>query len=276
MSDKVRLSVFYDHILRASGQTGKDMKTLLYEAKDAGIAAVEIEGKYISEHDEVLPLLAETGLGVSCVYEFYRMDARDETAHIQKHIQTTLLAGASRVLVVPGFLSGKNAQDYQSVTQDPAKLAAFMDGCIAVQNMIAGMSCAVAEGEKNGVTVTIEDFDNPSSPISGRFGIEYFLKHAPGLKWTLDMGNFLYDDEDVLDAWELLSSYAAHVHCKDRGAKNESVAAGSGHIPIQKLLSALKESGYAGYLAIEHFDVPDQEGCMLQSAKYLKDTWAGC
>lgn len=48
----MKLSVFYDHILQAAEQTGKNVPELLAEAKNAGIDAVEINMTYLNEHEE--------------------------------------------------------------------------------------------------------------------------------------------------------------------------------------------------------------------------------
>ena len=95
------------------------------------------------------------------------------------------------------------------------------------------------------------------------------------------MGNFAFSDEDVIRAADLLKDYIVHVHCKDR-ALNPAVRgdfckglgqspAGCGYIPIQVLVSTLRERGYDGYLAIEHFDVPDQLSFIRKSADFLRE-----
>ena len=47
----MKISVFYDHILQAAEQTGKEIPFLLQEAKDSGIDAVEINMTYLNEHE---------------------------------------------------------------------------------------------------------------------------------------------------------------------------------------------------------------------------------
>lgn len=53
----MKLSVFYDHILQAAEQTGKNVPELLAEAKNAGIDAVEINMTYLtfSQHPGHIP-----------------------------------------------------------------------------------------------------------------------------------------------------------------------------------------------------------------------------
>ena len=301
----MKISVFYAHILQAAEQTKKALPKLLCGVKEAGIDAVEMELFYLENHEETHALLKEADLGISCIYEFYDMENEGEAAKIrnrqkaERHIAMAKRTGAKRILVVPGFLEDKEAREMKTCT-DYAQMAAFMEQNEKVKRMKAGMEYIVSLGEKEGVTVTVEDFDDYKSPVSGMLGILWFLKNVPGLRYTLDMGNFVYSEEDVLKGWELLKEYVAHVHCKDRGedaavvagfSRNASakaigleqvssaplnrgllpVAVGEGYMPIAELVAKLKETGYDGYLAIEHFDANDQENCMKRSAAFLRE-----
>ncbi len=290
----MKISVFYAHILQAAEQTGKALPKLLYGVKEAGIDAVEIELTYLENHEETIGLLQDAGLEVSCIYQFYEMEKSDTEAQnrekqkAERHIAMAKRVGAKRILVVPGFLEEEEACRMKDCT-DYAQMAEFMEHNEKTQSMKKGMEYIVALGQKEGVTVTIEDFDDYKSPVSGMLGILWYLRNVNGLRYTLDMGNFAYSDEDVLEAWELLKEYVSHVHCKDRGEDAAfvaacaqqaekprinkgllSVAVGEGYMPVAKLVGKLKASGYDGYLAIEHFDAPGQEACMKRSAAYLR------
>lgn len=48
-------------------------------------------------------------------------------------------------------------------------------------------------------------------------------------------------------------------------------AVGEGCIPIKELVHKMKEYGYRGYLAIEHFDAADQEAYIQKSAENLQE-----
>ncbi len=281
----MNISVFYAHILQAAEQTGKALPELFLGVREAGIEAVEMELAYLESHEETHTLLREAGLGISCIYQFYEMDTADEKVQQQehkkaeRHIAMAKRVGAKRILVVPGFLADEEAQEMKKC-MDYVQMSAFMESNAKIQRIKEGMQYIVALGEKEGVTVTVEDFDDYKSPVSGMQGILWFLKNVPGLRYTLDMGNFVYSEEDVLEAWELLKDYVAHVHCKDRGEDTVAtaklnkgllpVAAGEGYMPIAELIGKLKNAGYDGYLAIEHFDAKEQEECMKRSAAFLK------
>ncbi len=267
----MKISVFFDHILQAREQTGKDLTELLQEVRQAGIEAVEISLEYLLTHEDVLEKLKQADLKVSCIYGFYEMERQDETEKAKKHIEAAARVGAKRVLVVPGFLQGLESKKMQQNMSDAQNIEKFMNHNREILRMKEGLSHIAELGAEKGVVVTIEDFDDPNSPLSGMHGIHWFLKQIPKLQYTLDTGNYLYYGEQMLDAYALLKNRIAHVHCKDRHiGDNASIEVGSGYIPFQELLADLRTQGYEGYLAIEHFDVPDQEGCIQRSALPLK------
>ena len=131
----------------------------------------------------------------------------------------------------------------------------------------------VAYGKEKNILVTLEDFDGPVQPFARMYQL---------LRYTLDIGNFAFSDEDVSYAAWLLKDYIVHVHCKDRNADPAltgehrynrgllAAAVGSGYLPMKEILDRLKESGYEDYLAIEHFNAADQVAFMEQSAAFLQ------
>ena len=267
----MNLSVFFDHVLQAGEQTGKPLEKLLAGVKAAGIDAVEINLNYLCEHQEVLDLLAQNELSISCIYEFYDMGRCDETEKARRHVETAVQAGAKRILVVPGFLFDEASRKMQEAMPVQENIVAFLAHNEEIKRMADGLSFVAKLGKKQGVTVTVEDFDDRNSPLAGMYGIQWFLQQVPELMYTLDTGNFLFYGETVLEAFELLKDRIAHVHCKDRQPETKaSVQTGTGYVPFEGVIEKLKAQKYDGYLAIEHFDVEGQEECMKGSAEYLK------
>ena len=266
----MKLSVFFDHILQAKEQSGKSLMTLLSDAKKSGIDAVEIRLTYLLEHEETTELLKKAGLTISCIYEFYQMDSRDEKTLIEKHIKTAARFHAGRILVVPGFFTENEAEEMMTRLSDYEQVSAYMEKNPKALGMAKGLQAAVSLGEKEGVIVTVEDFDDSKSPLFCINGIRWFTERIPGLRYTFDMGNFIYSKEQAADALAAMRGSVAHVHCKDRGEHFSSVAVGDGNMPIAELVGLLKESGYDDYLAIEHFDAPDQAEKIKRSAEFLK------
>ena len=110
-----------------------------------------------------------------------------------------------------------------------------------------------------GLIVSLEDYDNASSPIATAEGMKWFADHVPGVGITFDTGNFSYAGEDELEAFELLQDRIVHVHCKDRadrslwgeqptrtmdGRKIYPCPFGAGFIRTDEILDRLQAIGY--------------------------------
>mgnify|MGYP002515402839 FL=1 len=292
-SEIIGLSVFFDHILQAEEQTGKHIPELLAEVKKAGISAVEINRTYLLEHPETLEMLEAAGLQVSCVYEFYALERGRETEKARRHIEIARKAKAGKILIVPGFFSVET-EDFVKCVPDRQKVWDYLSHSEKALCMADGLREIVEmAGSRNvadtPITVVIEDFDDRNSPIACVSGMRWFAEQVPGLCFTFDTGNFIIHGEDIFAAWEELKNKVVHVHCKDRKISAEQLlqaheneipdikecylpsAVGEGCIPIKELVHKMKEYGYRGYLAIEHFDAADQETYMQKSAANMQE-----
>lgn len=292
-SEVIRLSVFFDHILQAEEQTGKHIPELLAEVKKAGISAVEINRTYLLEHPATLEMLETAGLQVSCIYEFYALERGRETEKARRHIEIARKTKAGKILIVPGFFSVE-AEEFVNCVPDREKVWDYLSHSEKAQRMADGLREIVEmAGSRNiadtPITVVIEDFDDRNSPIACVSGMQWFAEQVPGLCFTFDTGNFIIHGEDIFAAWEELKDKVVHVHCKDRKISSDKplqtqknatpdikecylpAAVGEGCIPIKELVYKMKEYGYRGYLAIEHFDAAEQEAYMQKSAANLQE-----
>lgn len=292
-SEVIRLSVFFDHILQAEEQTGKHIPELLAEVKKAGISAVEINSTYLLEHLATLEMLETAGLQVSCIYEFYALERGRETEKARRHIEIARKTKAGKILIVPGFFSVET-EEFVNCVPDREKVWDYLSHSEKAQRMADGLREIVEmAGSRNiadtPITVVIEDFDDRNSPIACVSGMQWFAEQVPGLCFTFDTGNFIIHGENIFAAWEKLKDKVVHVHCKDRKISSDKplqtqknatpdikecylpAAVGEGCIPIKELVYKMKEYGYRGYLAIEHFDAADQEAYMQKSAANLQE-----
>lgn len=292
-SEVIRLSVFFDHILQAEEQTGKHIPELLAEVKNAGISAVEINRTYLLEHPATLEMLETAGLQVSCIYEFYALERGRETEKARRHIEIARKTKAGKILIVPGFFSVET-EEFVNCVPDREKVWDYLSHSEKAQRMADGLREIVEmAGSRNiadtPITVVIEDFDDRNSPIACVSGMQWFAEQVPGLCFTFDTGNFIIHGEDIFAAWEELKDKVVHVHCKDRKISSDKplqtqknatpdikecylpAAVGEGCIPIKELVYKMKEYGYRGYLAIEHFDAAEQEAYMQKSAANLQE-----
>lgn len=278
----MKLSVFYDHILQAQEQSGKPLSELFGLCRSFGIEAVELSyARFAAERESVWDGLLGAGLSVSCLYEFFDFTGGGGLSGAKELLETAARLHVPRVLLVPGALSAGEAAELMACGGSYKATSCFMEGNAKIQNIKQALTALTAYAAPLGVTVTLEDFDGFMQPFARMNQLLWFMNNVPGLRCTLDMGNFAFSNEDVVQAAELLRSAIVHVHCKDR-AINPSVSgafckglgqspAGRGYIPIRELISWLSGTGYDGYLAIEHFDLPDQLGGIRESARFLRE-----
>lgn len=323
------ISVFYDHITQARQQTGKRLSELLAACRSWGISGLEINYTQLKKGGfRLRHAIRRAGMSVSCIYEFYDFTHGEDLARAKKHVDLAARVGAGKVLIVPGFLEEREAEELTALccgrepgaerdgavsakapeerytekqgpetqtsetqgseAQRYVAVARYMESHTATCLVRDALEQLVRYGRDKGVRITLEDFDGNTSPCARMLPLKWLLEQVPGLGFTLDMGNFAYSDEDVAQGYELLKEYIVHVHCKDRGQEEKyqaaeregrrrhcrglaCVPAGGGYLPIGELVTRLKAQGYDGYLAIEHFDAPDQMEYIRRSADYLKN-----
>lgn len=278
------ISVFYNHITEAVEQTCLSMKEVLFQVKQAGIDGIEINFDELMGRQKILEELNEAGLVISSIWQFYSFNTSSDFSKVQSQILTAEKLGVKKILVVPGFF---NDEEKHIVQECNAKENTFsrMKGSAAVSSIVDMLNKTVAFATQHSVTVTLEDFDSDNSPCARMYQLLYLMENVPGLRFTMDTGNFAFNNEDALKAFEVLEEYIVHVHCKDRGAEsnkpqlenNKGLAAvpvGGGYMPINEIVARMIEKGYlkdsCNFLAIEHFGSSDQLGFMKQSAEYLK------
>ena len=265
----MKLTVFYDHINQAMRQTGKSLKELAGELTAVGISGVEMDyGEFAKRPRRLCAKLNRAGLPVSCVYAFFDWGNSGQGLDYKKVIRLLARCGISHMLAIPGFVE-------QGVSRD---------GCRARMAQTLGACCRYAAGY--GITVGMEDFDDARATFARAEELQWYLEQVPELSCTFDTGNFLYSEEDALQAWELLQERVGYVHCKDRdfavkageepkrtigGRAMYSAAVGSGVIPMEELVRRIRKSGYDGVFAIEHFGSQSMYTDMLSSASWLRN-----
>jgi sugar phosphate isomerase/epimerase len=141
-----------------------------------------------------------------------------------------------QLLLVPGLMpEGSSAEDMDAVR---ARIAAF-----------------VLKAREEGLTVMVEDYDNPHSPCYNTELLDSLFALSPKLGLVFDTGNFLFAGEDALESLAHLREHIDHVHLKDRvsPADMHCVPAGTGCVPIAQIVRTLVSEGYNGWLTIEQY-----------------------
>jgi len=277
----MQYSVFYHHICQAAKETNRTVEEMLDTIRAWGVTHVELDRDQIGSTEEEIrafgDMLRRHDVKPSNICGFYAWDKIGEEPEKEAlHIRQAQLLGCKRIMVIPGFYSGDEGKRAQEKAQ-----------------MIEGTKRLVARAQEAGLTVTIECFDNASSPIATIAGMEEFLAAAPGLYVTLETGNFRFSGEDILQAQARMRGKVRHVHLKDRylpasegGAVPEHLkggqpttaatgevmypcAVGQGHIPVAMVLEGLKADGYEGVATIEHFHVASHAKAIRESIEWL-------
>ncbi|HEY5586523.1 MAG TPA: sugar phosphate isomerase/epimerase [Ruminiclostridium sp.] len=265
----MHISVFFNHIVEASEQTGCSIDEVLKKVRSFGIDSVEFDMGELPEPMEMYNRLQNAGLSVSSIYGFYNFGQNPEGKLGYDQVDMALAMHANKIMIIPGFLKGNILAERETEKQNMLK---------AMQQI-----CEYADAYK--VLVTIEDFDDETSPIAISDGMLWFATQIPSLKVTFDTGNFMYSCEPELVAFDKLKSRIVHVHCKDRSVKKiegeepkanmegtlmYSSPVGYGVIHMKEIIAMLKEMDYQGTLTIEHFGSLNHIDYMEKSAKWIK------
>lgn len=264
----MKLSVFYHHICEAASQRNMSVDAVLEKVRSFGISCVECDIGDLRS-GEVPALLKKHGFGISSVYGFYDFVSSPDGFAGFEHCDIAAEVGADKVMIIPGFYSAADPG-----TRERER-----------ENMLKGMSEMCAYAEKNGLTPTVEDFDDFNSPISTAEGMKWFADRIPNLKITFDTGNFMYSAQSEVYAFKLLKDKIVHVHCKDRsmtpdercemkcavdGTEMYACPVGFGCVAVAETVRELEKSGYGGFYVIEHYGAYDQLGFIERSVENLK------
>ncbi|MDE7273810.1 MAG: ThuA domain-containing protein [Lachnospiraceae bacterium] len=275
-ANPIRLSVFYDHIVQAVNQAKGESSRIqiMRRCSDFGIRGVDIAyDQLCADYDQICEALRYNYMEVASIYHFYDLRNGSDIGVGKDQIDMAHRVGAKQVLIVPGFLDEEEARALHSVSNDYLAVERFMEQNLCIQSMKSALTELTQYAKPLGIDVTLEDFDDNRSPCARMNELLWFMRNVPDLKCTFDMGNFAFGYENVMEAYERLKGYIVHVHCKDRGSEGnglKSVPTGSGYIPVAQLIRKFRESGYRGYLSIEHFGDLDQLAGIEQSAHFLK------
>lgn len=270
----MKISVFYEHIREAAEQTGKTLGEVFSLVKSYGIQGIEIEDQVlIKEEKNIMQLLKENQMEVSCIYGFFDYSHKDDLQRGYHLIDFAKKYSIKKIMIIPGFL-----KDYEW------KLSFLKNRCI--NRMIKNMTILSEYALQNQVQMVLEDFDDAPAYYKNAEGLEFMLSHVKGLKCAFDTGNFLYSEEDSFEVLPKFIHQIAHVHCKDRtfsykageeakatisGRKMYPSPVGSGCIKMKEIVETILDSGYDDYFAIEHFGSIHQLDDMKQSAEWLKN-----
>lgn len=128
--------------------------------------------------------------------------------------------------------------------------------------------------EQEGVTLLIDN-DPPYYVDNGDRARDILgTIRSPRLRLAFDPANFIRSQVlPMTDAYPLVAPYIAYIHMKDaRVNTGEVVPAGEGDGEIRKLIAALKEKNYCGFISVEPKGTPGiaHPDFSVRAAKALK------
>ncbi len=263
----MRITVFYDHVREACRQTGKNLQEIAAILNEHGISGLEMDYQDIKKYGgKLVRELRKVGLPIHCVYIFFDWGNCPQDKSYRKILKKLSRYGVEHVLAIPGFV--QEGQDREVYRERMA---------VVLQEM-----CRYAVKRK--ISVHMEDFDDKTAVFATGAEVKWFMDRIPELSCAFDTGNFLYSGERAEEMLPLLLDRVEYVHCKDRSLEKKagetpkatihgedmySASVGSGVIPMEEIVRMIKESGYDGTYAIEHFGSQDQLKDMIASADWL-------
>lgn len=263
----IKTGTFFHHIRQAAVERSETLEQTLEYVRMLGYESAEVD----ADDREGTNLLAAHGIAVSSIYRNYSWHDEINIDAMKEHIQLAENLGSDKIMAIPGFF-GKS--DNEIIRNEKLK------------RMADGMRRLCELALQNGLTLTIEDYDNALSPISTIDGMKYFLDAVPDLKVAFDTGNFAYSGKDVLTAEKAFTDRIVHTHLKDRlysrtgngdpckcpdGRVLWPCAVGEGDIPMDELLNRLKAGGYSGYVMAEFFGAASYSDTLRKSMEFLRE-----
>lgn len=263
----MRKSVFLAHVKDAARQQGGTLREYLKKTRELGFEGLECDYPDLEQDPQgFAAMLKEAGLEIASVPYFCSFEKGVDGDKLRAVVEKTAAAGGKKILAIPGFLDEKHPN--------------------ALEDMVKGLKILCEEAQKVGITVSLEDFDNQTSPCATGEGLRYFFRQVPALKFNLDTGNFLYMDQDVLEESRTMMDRIAHIHLKDRrntplyegqqprysvgGRAMYDCPVGQGDIPMEKILAMAEAAAYEGFCSAEHYGARDQWDHMVKSAAWMK------
>ncbi|MBA9087983.1 sugar phosphate isomerase/epimerase [Fontibacillus solani] len=241
-----------------------------------GIDAVELDFDEVKPgKEEMREQFRNAGISVASMYAFFDFGNAPDAEPGFRFIDTAEYLGASKVLVIPGFIEE---------SEGPAERENALNRMVGVLREMCNYA------ERKNMIITMEEFDDIRAPFSSSDELLWFMKQVPKLRCTFDTGNFIYRGENELEAFEKLRDKIVHVHCKDcsldehnggtpkfctNGTKLFPSPVGYGCISIDEILHRLIADGYNDIVAIEHFDAADELSYIQRSAEWLRSRLSG-
>ncbi len=240
------------------------LEQVLAESRDIGFAGIELGGRFPRDAATLGTLLARFQLvlvGGWYSASLLTRSAREEIAALQAHLGLLKALGCTVFIIAEtsnAIHGNRNRALSASPRLDRAGWARFGEKLTEVADHVAAASMRLAYHHHLGTVVE-----------SGE-DLERFLESTgPSVGMTIDTGHAALGGVDAVSLIRTHPQRVAHVHCKDirgeifRKTKAEGgsflsgvlagmfTVPGDGDIDFRKVLQALAEIGYSGWIIVE-------------------------
>ncbi len=240
----MQFGLFYECVVPAMKNDGKDEATFLAELKARGMDYLEAHWNVIrSKPASFFEMLRELEIGLS-VYVRVTPDGLllEGRTPLAEELDRLVELGIRDVMVIPHAVDG---EDSRSVD--------------VFERSVSSVAELVKLARERGLKPTFEDYDSCDMPCGSCRDMLAYSERIPELGFTLDTGNFQLHGEDVLDCLPKLIAKVTHVHVKDRltfEPDSPATFTGEGVLPLREVLAELKRYGYNDRLTAETFQIP--------------------
>jgi sugar phosphate isomerase/epimerase len=249
------LSAFGDEI-------ADDLAEQLHLLRDLRVGYLELRGAWgqntLKMDDDTLDAVrwkcAEFGAVVSCIGSpLGKSPIADpverEMSNLERIFHAAEVVGTRRIRI------------FSFYPPDTSTNAAYDDYVAEATARLAKMADAA---RREGFTLLLENEKDIVGDTPERCHAILSAVNSPHLRFAWDPANFVQVGvaRPMERGWSLLGPYVTHVHVKDAHLADGSVcAAGEGDGQVGELLTALRDGGYRGFLALEpHLAIAGRSG----------------
>lgn len=173
--------------------------------------------------------------------------------------------GVPMIMLAPGVRSADSEEEFYAMRE----------------KMVESYGAMADYAEGSGVKVMIENQSVPQRADSYIRDCKYIIDRLPKVGFVLDSGNFFCVGDDVLKAYDVFRDRMVHSHIKDWEFHDygriirsnmppiRSSKMGQGLLPLDELLTRMKNDGYDGSIVLEINGLPFTSALMDQSTEYL-------
>jgi len=198
---------------------GIDQSVIMDTINDLGINGIEIRREYIKDFEHELGKIKEKSKLYNmkvfysvpeCIYKENKLLVQD----IEKYFKEAYKMNCHNVKLIIGEYKEVSNEDIKKINELSKKYEIAM----------------TVENDQTNLNGKIENIYNFLSQVK---------KHKGDIKFTFDIGNWLFQDEDPLENAERLKSFVTYIHIKDIGIEKDNVLLNDGVIDWKKVLDKL-------------------------------------